>query len=66
MRLPLDSASSVENFKPGTMERLDLGYDRLKEENPGLIYASISGKDPPFVLYSGLSEESQRIENMKD
>ncbi|TQS34485.1 hypothetical protein Golomagni_05128, partial [Golovinomyces magnicellulatus] len=33
----------VENFKPGTMERLGLGYDSLKEEFPQLIYASISG-----------------------
>ncbi|EON98391.1 putative formyl-coenzyme a transferase protein [Phaeoacremonium minimum UCRPA7] len=35
--------SSVENFKPGTMDRLGLGYNCLKELNPGLIYASISG-----------------------
>ncbi|KAF7536598.1 hypothetical protein G7054_g4446 [Neopestalotiopsis clavispora] len=33
----------VENFKPGTMDRLGLGYDRLKEHNPRLIYASLSG-----------------------
>jgi len=33
----------VENFRPGTMERLGLGYERLRAMNPGLIYASISG-----------------------
>lgn len=33
----------VENFRVGTMEKLGLGYDVLKEINPGLIYASISG-----------------------
>jgi len=33
----------VENFRPGVMERLGLGYDALSRENPGLIYASISG-----------------------
>ncbi|SHI54268.1 CoA:oxalate CoA-transferase [Dethiosulfatibacter aminovorans DSM 17477] len=33
----------VENFKPGTMERLGLGYDVLKEINPELIYAASSG-----------------------
>ncbi len=32
-----------ENFRPGTMERLGLGYELLRELNPGLIYASISG-----------------------
>jgi len=33
----------VENFRPGTMERLGLGYDVLKAENPRLIYTAISG-----------------------
>jgi len=33
----------VENFMPGTMERLGLDYDVLKRENSGIIYASISG-----------------------
>lgn len=33
----------VENFRPGTMEKLGLGYDELKKTNPGLIYAAASG-----------------------
>jgi crotonobetainyl-CoA:carnitine CoA-transferase CaiB-like acyl-CoA transferase len=33
----------VENFRPGTMERLGLGYDDLKAGHPGLVYCSISG-----------------------
>ena len=33
----------LENFKPGTMERLGLGYEDVREFNPKLIYASISG-----------------------
>lgn len=33
----------VENFRPGTMEKLGLGYDDLKEINPRLIYGCISG-----------------------
>lgn len=33
----------VENYRPGTMEKLGLGYDVLKEVNPGLIYGSVSG-----------------------
>lgn len=33
----------LENFRPGTMDRLGLGYEDLKKENPKLIYAAISG-----------------------
>jgi CoA:oxalate CoA-transferase len=33
----------VENFRPGTLERLGLGYERLRAENPRLIYAATSG-----------------------
>ncbi|MEV0385916.1 CoA transferase [Nonomuraea sp. NPDC050643] len=33
----------VENFKPGTMDRLSLGHDALRELNPGLVYCSITG-----------------------
>ncbi|SLN42519.1 CaiB/BaiF CoA transferase family protein [Ruegeria meonggei] len=33
----------VENFRPGVMDRLGLGYQALKAENPNLIYCAISG-----------------------
>ena len=33
----------IENFRPGTMDRLGLGYERLSESNAGLIYCSITG-----------------------
>jgi crotonobetainyl-CoA:carnitine CoA-transferase CaiB-like acyl-CoA transferase len=33
----------VENYRPGAATRLGIGYETLKEINPGLIYASISG-----------------------
>ncbi len=33
----------VENFSPGTIDRLGFGYDALSKRNPGLIFASISG-----------------------
>jgi CoA:oxalate CoA-transferase len=33
----------LENFRPGTMARLGLGYDELAAANPRLIYASVSG-----------------------
>jgi len=33
----------VENFKPGGFDRLGLGYDDLRPDNPGLVYCSITG-----------------------
>ena len=33
----------VENYGPGVIERLDLGYDLMKEINPGIIYGRIKG-----------------------
>ncbi|WP_421867869.1 CaiB/BaiF CoA transferase family protein [Motiliproteus sp.] len=33
----------VENFRPGVMDRLGVGYDELKQHNPKLIYCAISG-----------------------
>ncbi len=43
MRLVRTADVLVENFRPGVMDRLGLGYDALKQENPRLIYCAISG-----------------------
>lgn len=41
----------VENYRPGVMQRLGVGYDILKASNPRLIYCAISGfgQDGPWV-----------------
>ena len=33
----------IENFRPGVMDKLGVGYEELKKINPGIVYASISG-----------------------
>jgi crotonobetainyl-CoA:carnitine CoA-transferase CaiB-like acyl-CoA transferase len=33
----------LESFRPGVLERLGVGYERMREENPGLVYCAISG-----------------------
>ncbi len=42
-RLMADADVVIENFKPGTMEKWGLGPEDLREENPNLIFARISG-----------------------
>ena len=40
----------IENFRPGALEKLGLGYEAVSARNPGIIYASISGfgQDGPY------------------
>lgn len=42
-RLIRDADVLIENFRPGAMEKWGLGPDVLRKENPGLIYARVSG-----------------------
>src|SRR5512135_2624307 len=41
--LARDADIVIENFRPGTMEKWGLGYERLAAENPGLIMLRLSG-----------------------
>jgi crotonobetainyl-CoA:carnitine CoA-transferase CaiB-like acyl-CoA transferase len=42
-RLAAEADAVVENFRPGVMESLGLGYESLREANPGIVYCSITG-----------------------
>jgi formyl-CoA transferase len=42
-RLARDADILIENYRPGALKRLGLGYEVLKEINPRLVYTSISG-----------------------
>ncbi len=47
----------IQNFRPGLMEKLGLGYAELKEINPALVYASLSGygKSGPKANHPGVN-----------
>jgi crotonobetainyl-CoA:carnitine CoA-transferase CaiB-like acyl-CoA transferase len=45
----------IEQFRPGVMERLELGYETIKEVNPSIIYCSLTGygQDGPYRDVAG-------------
>jgi alpha-methylacyl-CoA racemase len=43
LRLAADADVLIESFRPGVMDRLGVGYERLRERNRGLIYCAITG-----------------------
>ena len=55
LRLVEQADVVLESFRPGVMDRLGLGYEQLKERNPGIIYCAISGygQDGPYRLRAG-------------
>ena len=56
----------IENFRVGTMERLGLGFDVLRETNPKLIYCSISGygRTGPAAAKGGFDLVAQGISGL--
>ena len=63
----IDSADVVaENFRPGVMDKLGLGYEALKRRKPALIYASASGYGPdgPYAQKAGQDLLAQALFGM--
>ncbi|MCV2489294.1 CoA transferase [Geodermatophilus sp. YIM 151500] len=52
-----------ENFRPGVMDRLGLGYDRCRELNPSIVYASATGYGPdgPYAHKPGQDVLAQAL-----
>jgi alpha-methylacyl-CoA racemase len=43
LRLARDADVLLEGFRPGVLDRLGVGYERLRRENPRLVYCAITG-----------------------
>ncbi len=65
-RIACESDVLVENFKPGTADKLGIGYDTLKSKNPRLIYASITGfgSDGPYGSWPGFDQIAQGMSGL--
>ena len=57
---------AIENFRPGTADRIGVGYERLRQENSQLIYCSISGfgQDGPYRDRPGYDALAQAMSGM--
>jgi crotonobetainyl-CoA:carnitine CoA-transferase CaiB-like acyl-CoA transferase len=55
LRLVREHDVLLESFRPGVMDRLGVGYERLREENPRLVYCAVTGygQDGPYTARSG-------------
>src|SRR5207248_1469241 len=55
LRLAREYDVLLESFRPGVLDRLGVGYERLRDENRGLVYCAISGygQDGPYTQRSG-------------
>lgn len=65
-RLVQDADVFVQNFKPGTAERMGLGVDELRQLNPRLVYASISGfgSVQPGAALPGFDQTAQAMSGL--
>lgn len=65
-RLLRDADVVIENYRKGTMERLGLGYDELRRENPGLIYCALSGfgRSGPYAERGGFDLIAQGMSGL--
>ncbi|OLL29198.1 CoA transferase [Burkholderia sp. SRS-W-2-2016] len=58
----------VENFRPGTVERLGIGYDAVKAVNPKIVYASVSafGQSGPYAAWPANDPIVQAVAGLMD
>jgi formyl-CoA transferase len=56
-----------ENFRPGTLERWNLGYDRLAEVNPGVVLARVSGygQTGPYAGRAGFASVAEAMGGLR-
>lgn len=61
-----DADVVIENYRMGTMEKLGLGYDKLRAENPKLIYCEISGfgRTGPYAHRGGFDLIAQGMSGL--
>ncbi|NMO00330.1 CoA transferase [Gordonia sp. TBRC 11910] len=67
LRLVDDADIIVENFRPGTLERLGLGYDQLRRRNRGIILVRVSGygQTGPDAMRAGYASVAEAASGLR-
>jgi formyl-CoA transferase len=62
-----ESDAVVENFRPGTLERWNLGYERLREVNPGIVLVRILGygQTGPYASRAGFAAAAEAMGGLR-
>ena len=57
----------LENFRPGTLERWNLGFERLREANPRIVLARVSGygQDGPYARRAGYASVAEAMSGLR-
>lgn len=62
-RLASECDVVIENFRPGTLERWGLGYEQLREANPGIVLVHVSGfgQTGPYAEQAGFGSVAEAV-----
>lgn len=68
LRLSKNADVIVENFRPGTVDRLGIGYDAVRAVNPKIVYASASafGQSGPYAAWPANDPIVQAVAGLMD
>lgn len=68
LRMASEADVIVENFRPGTVDRLGIGYEAVRAVNPGIIYASASafGQSGPYAAWPANDPIVQAVTGLMD
>jgi formyl-CoA transferase len=67
LELVRDSDAIVENFRPGTLERWNLGFEQLQEANPRIVLVRVSGygQTGPYAQRPGFAAAAEAISGLR-
>jgi formyl-CoA transferase len=62
-----ESDAVIENFRPGTLERWGLGFERLREVNPGIVLVRVSGygQTGPYAERPGFAAAAEAMSGLR-